>query len=150
MACDHRGVPPTLNQTNLVVEDMAATAAFYRRLGADFGDSPAVHAEARYPGISLELDDAESARWWHAGWRADQRSRPVLTFEVDSDEEVQALYAELTGAGARAVQPPHLAFFGAWYAIVEDPDGNEVALFGPRDRSRGAQGWPPAAESPNP
>lgn len=141
---------PVLNQINLVVDDMAETAAFYRRLGADLPADAAVHAEAEYPGVSLELDDAESARWWHAGWRADRRPRTVITFGVDSDEEVQQLYAELTGAGARAVQPPHLAFFGAWYAIVEDPNGNEVALMGPRDRTRGAQGWPPQSESPAP
>ena len=48
----------------------------YRMLGADFPVDAAVHAEAKYEGLSLELDDAQSAPWWHAGWRAAPGASP--------------------------------------------------------------------------
>src|SRR5271165_5819194 len=56
--------PPKLAQLNLLVDDMAASLDFYRRLGvttADEEDGP--HAELSLPGgFSLELDTAESVR----------------------------------------------------------------------------------------
>ena len=47
----------------------------------------------------------------------------------------------------RPGQPPFDAFWGARYAIVADPDGNDVGLMSPIDESR--RTWPPA-ESPAP
>ena len=139
---------PALNQVNLVVRDMAATAAFYRRLGIDLPEDAAVHAEATFGGVSFELDDAESAQWWHAGWRASPGPRVVLTFRVDSRDEVDALYGALTADGHPPVQPPFDAFFGSRYAIVADPDGNDVALMSAPEPDRRV--WPPAEPSPAP
>ena len=39
----------------------------------------------------------------------------------------------LTAAGYRGCEPPYDAFFGARYAVVEDPDGNDVGLMSPID-----------------
>jgi hypothetical protein len=44
------------------------------------------------------------------------------------------------------VQVPYDAFWGARYAIVADPDGNEVGLMSPRDDDR--RSFPPA-DSPD-
>jgi uncharacterized glyoxalase superfamily protein PhnB len=139
---------PVLNQLNLVVDDMAASVAFYRRLGVDLPEDAQVHVEAKFDGVSLELDDATSATWWHAAWRAAPGPRAVLTFRVPDRDDVDAIYADLTGAGYAGRQPPFDAFFGARYAIVADPDGNDVAIMSPPEQSR--RSWPPAAESPNP
>jgi uncharacterized glyoxalase superfamily protein PhnB len=43
--------------------------------------------------------------------------------------EVDSLYAELTGAGYAGHLEPWDAFWGQRYAVVKDPDGNDVALF---------------------
>ncbi|HVM54739.1 MAG TPA: VOC family protein [Acidimicrobiales bacterium] len=72
----------------------------------------------------------------------------MLTFRVDTREEVDALYAELTGAGHEGRQPPFDAFFGARYAIVADPDGNDVGIMSPSDDTM--RSWPPTSESPSP
>ena len=108
-----------------------------------------VHAQLRMPsGFSLELDSADSARVWHAGWRADPHSGGVVIgFAVRSREEVDRLFDELTAAGYAGRQPPFDAFWGARYAIVADPDGNDVGLMSPIDESR--RYWPPAP-SPDP
>lgn len=51
-------------------------------------------------------------------------------------------YAELTAAGYAGLQPPCDTFWGARYAIVEDPDGNHVGLMSPLDPARRSR--PPA------
>jgi catechol 2,3-dioxygenase-like lactoylglutathione lyase family enzyme len=143
---------PDLHMLNVVVGDMAATLDFYRRLGvavpADI-DGGAMHVQLRMPGgFSLELDTAESAQVWHAGFRADSASvRVVVGFALPSREAVDVRYAELTTAGYVGRQPPFDAFWGARYAIVADPDGNDVGLMSPMDETR--RSWPPTP-SPSP
>jgi uncharacterized glyoxalase superfamily protein PhnB len=143
---------PDLHMLNVVVRDMAASVEFYRRLGIavpDDLDGTVDHAQLRMPsGFSLELDTAESARIWHAGWRADPGSvRIVIGFALPTREAVDERYGELTAAGYAGRQPPFDAFWGARYAIVTDPDGNDVGLMSPIDESR--RTWPPE-ESPAP
>lgn len=142
--------PPDLHMLNLVVDDMAASIDFYRRLGVtppSSEDAADPHVQLRMPGgFSLELDTAESARLWHAGWRADPAgARVVIGFALPTRDAVDERYAELTSAGYAGRQPPFDAFWGARYAIVADPDGNDVGLMSPIDESR--RSWPPE-ESP--
>ena len=143
-------IPPDLHMLNLVVGDMPASLEFYRRLGVavpDGGDAAGAHVQLRMPGgFSLELDTAESARLWHAAWRAGPASPTVVIgFSLPDREAVDERYAELTSAGYAGRQPPFDAFWGARYAIVADPDGNDVGLMSPIDESR--RTWPPR-ESP--
>jgi uncharacterized glyoxalase superfamily protein PhnB len=138
--------PPDLHMLNVVVADMAASLDFYHRLGIavpEPGDGAGAHMQLTMPGgFSLELDTAESARLWHAGWRADPDSaKVVLGFVLASRAAVDDRYAELTAAGYRGRQPPFDAFWGARYAIVADPDGNDVGLMSPVEESR--RTWPP-------
>ena len=51
-------------------------------------------------------------------------ARTFLEFFVDGDAAVDAKYDELTGAGYRGRRPPFRTDFGAWMALVDDPDGN--------------------------
>ncbi len=120
--------PPILDQVNLVVTDMEATVAFYRRLGLTIPDTDPVwqshHRNAQLPGgIDLDFDSVTFARHWDKGW---QGGMGVLGFKVDSRERVDEIYADLTGAGYAGQQEPYDAFWGARYAVVEDPDGNPV------------------------
>ena len=134
---------------NVVVGDMDASVDFYRRLGADVpDDASGPHAQLRMAGgFSLELDTAESVRLWHAGWRTDPASvRVVIGFALPSRVAVDDAYAELTAAGSVGRQPPFDAFWGARYAVVADPDGNDVGLMSPIDETR--RTWPPE-ESPS-
>jgi catechol 2,3-dioxygenase-like lactoylglutathione lyase family enzyme len=139
--------PPVLAQLNLVVADMAASVRFYRRLGLTIDDSHAFaahHLEAAMPnGFLLELDSAEFAKRWDAGWRGQPgATRNVIGFNLPSRRAVDTLYADLTGAGYAGQQAPCDAFWGARYAVVEDPDANPVGLMSPIDPAR--KGRPPA------
>jgi catechol 2,3-dioxygenase-like lactoylglutathione lyase family enzyme len=129
---------PNLDQLSLVVSDMAAAVTFYRRLGLDIPDTdPAFqvhHRSAHLPGgVDLDFDSPEFARHWNVGWRT---GRAVIGFKVSSRERVDSLYSELTAFGYVGQQPPYDAFWGARYAIVEDPDGNAVGIMSPVDADR--------------
>jgi catechol 2,3-dioxygenase-like lactoylglutathione lyase family enzyme len=132
---------PDLHMLNVVVSDMAATLDFYRRLGVpepEIADPSGAHVQLRMPnGFSLELDTGESAKLWHAGWRADPAGvGVVIGFALPSRQAVDDRYDVLTAAGYAGRQPPFDAFWGARYAIVADPDGNDVGLMSPVDESR--------------
>src|SRR5688572_24345558 len=134
----------------LVVGNTAASADFYRRLGLAVPDEEAgVHVEIKQDAapLSLELDAVESAGLWNASWRSGAGTNVIVGLAVPDRDTVDRLYADVTGAGHPGVQPPFDAFWGGRYAIVADPDGNQVGLMSPIDAARTA--WPPV-ESPDP
>ncbi|MEV8549119.1 VOC family protein [Streptomyces glaucescens] len=127
---------PRFDAVGLVVSDMAASVAFYRRLGFPFpeGAEEQPHAEAATPGgPRLLLDTEETVRSFHPGWRppSGHGSRTSLALRCDGPGEVDALYAELVDAGCHGELKPWDAFWGQRYAVVHDPDGNGVDLFAP-------------------
>jgi uncharacterized glyoxalase superfamily protein PhnB len=139
---------PVLDQLNLVASDFDASVAFYRRLGLDMPNLSAQagvrHAEiALANGFGLALDDEPLARVYNAAWRTpNQASRALIGFRLESREAVNAKYAELVAAGYAGRQVPYDAFWGARYAVVADPDGNDVGLMSPPDDAK--RSWPPA------
>ena len=143
---------PLLKSLNLVARDMDATISFYRRLGLEIPESSVWrtgsgphHVDLKLPGgLGLDLDSSQLAEHYNAGWRetGSGGGRCVIGFSVATREAVDERYAELTAAGYVGLQPPYDAFWGARYAIVQDPDGNPVGLMSPRDPAR--RGPPPA------
>lgn len=127
---------PRFDAIGLVVSDMAASVAFYRRLGLTFpaGAEEQGHVEAELPGgLRLLLDTEDTVRSFHPGWTppAGGGRRVSLAVRCDSPEEVDALYEELTAAGSHGELKPWDAVWGQRYAVVLDPDGNAVDLFAP-------------------
>jgi len=120
----------------LVVSDMAASLAFYRRLGLavppEADNEPHVEVEL-CDGLRLALDTEDTIRSFDPGWTAPAGGghRVGLAFASDSPAEVDAAYAELTGAGYEGHLAPWDAFWGMRYAVVHDPDGTPVDLFAP-------------------
>jgi uncharacterized glyoxalase superfamily protein PhnB len=118
----------------LVVDDMAATVGFYRRLGLDIpeGSEHEGHVEAEVAGVRMMFDSAEVVRSF-SEWEppAGGGHRIALAFLCESPDDVDATFADLTGAGYRGHVEPFDAFWGQRYATVLDPDGNPVDLFAP-------------------
>lgn len=134
---------PVLDQLNLVVADMDASVAFYRRLGLTVDAAPgAQHVAVRMAsGMLLELDAAGFVPQWDSGWNGAVGGSSVIGFALPTRAAVDEVYAELTAAGHRGRQPPYDAFWGARYAIIDDPDGNGVGLMSPIEAAR--KFWPP-------
>ncbi|MGP4109697.1 VOC family protein [Streptomyces sp. 4N509B] len=127
---------PRLDLVGLVTDDMAASLAFYRRLGVDIppGAEKEPHVEVALPGgLRLAWDTADTVRSFHPEWSPPTGGRPrqSLAFLCESHAEVDTLYVELTQAGYQGEKSPWNAFWGQRYAIVRDPDGNSVDLFAP-------------------
>ncbi|HZC17429.1 MAG TPA: VOC family protein [Caulobacteraceae bacterium] len=128
------------SQINLVVRDMAKTLAFYRRLGVKIPEAgqwstpSGIHhvTLGGASGVDMEFDSQALARRYNRGYEA-ERGRVLLGFRLPSREAVDALFDELVTHEHQALQPPYDAFWGARYAIVEDPDGNPVGLMSPKD-----------------
>lgn len=134
-----------LDQVNIISSDLRRSLDFYRRVGTSFPrplENPAgelFHASSESEaGAHLELDSPNFAPVWNAGWaqRTDLVGRIVLGFRLATREAVDERFDTLTCAGYRALQPPFDAFWGARYAIVEDPDGIAIGLMSPIDPTR--------------
>ncbi len=140
---------PMFSQLNIVSGDLAASIDFYRRLGVMIPDNRvwrtatgAHHASASDvagpAGFDFDLDSAVFATKWNEGWRGrqDLKGRVVVGFRVASRGEVDRLHAEMIVAGYRSLQVPYDAFWGARYAVVEDPNGVAVGLMSPRSADK--------------
>ncbi|MDQ3896715.1 MAG: VOC family protein [Actinomycetota bacterium] len=136
---------PALTQLNFVVRDMDATVAFYRKLGLPVeAAAGAEHVAVHLPnGLLLEFDTVDFVPWWDSGWRGSTGGTTVIGFAVGSRDAVDQTYSEMTSAGYTGHQPPYDGFWGARYAIVDDPDGNPVGIMSPIDDDR--KTWPPTA-----
>ncbi|WP_328493227.1 VOC family protein [Streptomyces sp. NBC_00414] len=124
---------PRFDLIGLVVSDMAASLAFYRRLGLEFpeGAESAPHVEAQLPGgLRFALDTEDTIRSFHPDWRPPTGGGRVgLAFLCDSPADVDATYETLLAAGHKAELKPFDAPWGMRYAVVQDPDNNGVDLF---------------------
>jgi uncharacterized glyoxalase superfamily protein PhnB len=126
---------------NLVSSNMENTIAFYRLLGVDIpadilweSDSGIHHVELPIEGgeAGIDLDSQQLAASYNAGWHKSQNPC-VIGFSVETRDAVDEHHDKLSAAGYTSLQPPYDAFWGARYAIIEDPDGNPVGIMSPRD-----------------
>ncbi|MBA3233435.1 MAG: VOC family protein [Propionibacteriales bacterium] len=124
---------PRFDLIGFVVDDMAATLAFYRQLGLDIPDEAdnEPHVEGALPGgLRFAWDTVETIRSFDPNWSPPSGGhRMALAFACESPVAVDATYAELIAAGYSGYQEPWDAFWGQRYATVHDPDGNSVDLF---------------------
>jgi catechol 2,3-dioxygenase-like lactoylglutathione lyase family enzyme len=123
----------------LIVQDMARSLAFYRRLGlevpADADQQP--HVETTLAGgLRLAWDTVETVRSFDPEWSPPTGSPRIgLAFLFDSPAEVDKAYEGLVSAGYEGHKAPWDAFWGQRYAVIHDPDGNGVELFAPSAKS---------------
>ncbi|MFB7113134.1 VOC family protein [Streptomyces sp. NPDC056190] len=126
---------PQFDVIGIVVSDLAASLAFYRRLGIAFpeGSEDQPHVEGALPGgLRLALDTEDTVRSFHPSWRPPTSGGRVgLAFRCASPAHVDAMYEDLVGAGYHGELKPWDAVWGQRYAVVNDPDGNGIDLFAP-------------------
>ena len=145
--------PLALEQINIVVRDMKRSLAFYRLLGVTIEESrgdewtewAAHHTNGvTSNGVRVEFDSVAFARQWNPGLDEARLGSAVLPmFHVASREDVDRVHGRVTSAGHRSLKAPEDAFWGARYAIVEDPDGNSVGIMSAIDDSMRRPAPPP-------
>ena len=114
----------------LEVRDLAASLAFYRRLGLEIPDPPAgrplvIH---RMPsGVSLLFTTGFAPAYDPAFARPESGYQQLLEFYVGEDSAVEQKWAELVDAGYHGRMAPAQTV-GPFAAMVDDPDGNVILL----------------------
>jgi catechol 2,3-dioxygenase-like lactoylglutathione lyase family enzyme len=119
-------------QVNLVVSDLADTVRFVRLLGWEVEHPGYPHLEVGFGPVSVEFDEVEAARRWHAATPGAGSGGAVVTLAVPDRAGVDAAYDRVTAAGYPGPQPPVDAFWGSRFAVVADGDGNQFGLMSPR------------------
>ena len=125
---------PRFDLVGIVSADLAASLAFYRRLGLDIpeGAESEPHVETTLPGgLRLAWDPESTVAAFDSSGPRNSNGRIGLAFRCDDAADVDAVYAGLVAAGAPSHLEPFDAFWGQRYATVYDPDGNTVDLFAP-------------------
>ena len=150
--------PLALEQINIVVRDMEKSLAFYRLLGVSIEAMPSGEwAEwARHHvngtasnGVRVDFDSVAFAKQWNPGLDETKLGSAMMPmFHVSSREEVDRVHARVTAAGHRSHKAPEDAFWGARYAIVEDPNGISVGIMSAIDDSKRRPPPPPPRVGP--
>jgi hypothetical protein len=121
---------PRFTMVVVLIAELPRSLAFYRRLGVAFPPDAETRTDIQVPlGDSHQLVLTTSfARAIPHHEPPAGGSRIVLEFFVDGNDAVDAKYAELVAAGYPGRRPPFLTSFGAYMAMVDDPDGNTVLV----------------------
>ena len=120
-----------LGIVGLVVRDIEASLEFYRELGLDIpsgaGDG-GYHRMQLSNGQTFFWDSYEITRGYDPDWEPSSGNRRiVLEFGFASAQAVDDKHAELTESGYESYLSPRNVG-AARYALVKDPDGNEIGL----------------------
>ncbi|MFP3906173.1 MAG: VOC family protein [Acidimicrobiales bacterium] len=123
----------TFDLVGITTSDMAASLAFYRRLGLDLpleADSQP-HVETTLPGgLRLAWDTEEVISSFDPSFSPGARpGRVSMAFSCDSPGSVDATYRQMVETGYEGHLEPFDAVWGQRYAVIHDPDGNPVDLF---------------------
>jgi catechol 2,3-dioxygenase-like lactoylglutathione lyase family enzyme len=123
---------PRIAVVGLVVSDMAASLAFYRKLGLDIppGADAEPHASIQLEGVQIAWDLVEVIHSFDPGWTKPAGGPGAsLAFDCGEPAEVDRVFAELVADGYEGHLEPWDAFWGMRYATLRDPDGHGVDLF---------------------
>jgi len=131
----------------LIVGDMSASLAFYRRLGLDVPpDTDSTHVEIEMAGGMMLFLDSSPQRW-DPGFEPSPfpepgKYRSLLEFYLESETNVKQKLDEMVNHGYRSVRDSYRTPFGMCFAFLEDPDGNTILLSGDSDPSQGRDNEP--------
>jgi uncharacterized glyoxalase superfamily protein PhnB len=124
----------SLAALGIVSRNILESCRFYGTLGVDVPEPPEGedHVEAMLPnGLRLMFDTEELMRKLDPDWKPAAGHPITLAFLCKDAADVDATFARLTEAGFTGTKEPYDAFWGQRYANIDDPDGNDVALFAP-------------------
>lgn len=130
---------------DVVTKNMTRSVEFYRHMGIDIpddkiwsDDNGPQHVDLKLDGdIGFDIDTESMTIGYSPKWAeaAAAGQNAMLSFRVDSRQDVDALHDHMVGLGHPSHLAPWDAFWGARFAIIVDPDGNHVSIMSPLDAS---------------
>jgi catechol 2,3-dioxygenase-like lactoylglutathione lyase family enzyme len=134
LATDHNhqeALVAQLGVVGLIVRDVARSLDFYRQVGLDIPEGQGgSNFRMQLPGgLTFFWDNYDTTRQWvDPNWTPSSGNRRVvLEFGFPTPQAVNDKYAELVAAGYESYIAPR-DVDGAQYAMVKDPDDNEIGL----------------------
>lgn len=119
----------------IIVKDMKKSVEFYRRLGVSI---PEGSENNIFIGIKMgDLTFFLSTRDQNNSW--DPNNKPVvdengyniiLEFYLKTRDAVDKKYNELIKFGYKSHMKPYVTNFNMYFAIIKDPDGNQILISG--------------------
>ena len=128
LASDSSSAEPRLTSLapQFLVDDLARSIAYYRRLGFAFGEPwDGFYAIGRLDGLELHLKEAPK----HEPERRFRREHEHLDAAAGVDG-IEAFYARCVASGASILRPLAPTAWGTKDFYVEDPDGYVIAFGG--------------------
>ena len=127
-----------LYMIGIVVKDMPAALAFYRRLGLAIPEDAERRTHVQVPmggGLTFFLDANPTV--WDPNFAQGEAAPPaagsygtILEFYLKTRAAVDQTYADLIAGGYTSHAAPYETPFKMYFAMVYDPDGNIVLLSG--------------------
>ena len=123
----------SLDAIGVAVESIDRARDFYRHLGLELPEDPEGHGHVEVTlagGLRLMFDTFKTMESFDSSWKHTLGSTNAsLAFSFDTPAEVDTTHDELVAAGGTSHLAPWDAFWGMRYAVLRDPDGNELSLY---------------------
>ena len=125
----------------LFVSSIDESLAFYRLLGLSVEKASDSFGRASLGDeVILELGTSELTSSYDRKYIAPPGiSKGTINFELESSEMVDDKFRQVVGSGYAGYLEPIDALWQARFAIVLDPDNNQVGLHGPRNLDAGSE-----------
>ena len=122
-----------LHSVGLLTADLPAALAFYRLLGLAVPEEsgPVAAVGVLGPELTLTWGTTDALAPLDPARAADPTRRLQIEIGLDAPADVDAAFDRATAAGHPGVLAPFDAPWGVRFAVLDDPDGNRVALTAP-------------------
>lgn len=119
-----------LDMVGIIVADMAAAIKFYEALGFQtVGEREAPYVELNNESLRISLNTKEMIEGIYGYLPESTGDKIELAFLCETTVEVDQICQRMVDAGYELFKAPWQAFWGQYYAIIRDLDGNLISLF---------------------
>jgi catechol 2,3-dioxygenase-like lactoylglutathione lyase family enzyme len=119
-----------LDMVGIIVESMEEAVLFYERLGFQaLGEKEADYVELAHEGIRISLNTKKMIEGIYGYPPKSAGDKIELAFLCASPEEINQICEKMKQFGYEIFKEPWHAFWGQYYAIIKDADGNLLSLF---------------------
>lgn len=119
-----------LDMIGIIVEDMSKAVDFYQSLGFKIkGERSEDYLELVSDSIRISLNSKKMIAGIYGFKPQLTGERIELAFLCESPSSLEQKVEQVRRSGFKIFKEPWDAFWGQYYAIIQDPDGNYLSLF---------------------
>ena len=119
-----------LGMVGIIVEDIKKAITFYECFGFhlinEYDDN---YVELNNSSLRISLNSKEMVASMYGFLPESSGDKVELAFECESKQEVDSICEQINKQGYIVYKEPWDAFWGQYYAIVKDLDGNLLSLY---------------------